>query len=519
MDYKHRVYYQLLNYAFLDSNGSGMGDFKGIATKLSYLKELGVGGIWLSPVHKSMSYHSYDVLDYRSQKEDYIVDGYTLENLIADAKKYDIAIMLDMVFNHTGLEHSWFQGAVDYALGLSKDATFKDFYVFSDKKPKVDHGWYQYKKAGKSIWYYASFDISMPDLNFSTTFDYDNDPVFNAVLDVLKYWVDKGVYAFRLDAIRHFYEIRHKVEDVPSNQKFLKALCDKIKQYNKDVFILGEAFIENKRLSGFAIGVDSVVNFPVAGKLTDMKNSGFDIIKYASDIQLACKKYDTSFTLTNIISSHDEGTGRFSASVSSNLNDMYIAAILNIMIPGIPLIYYGDEVGMLARKEYVSKRYKVSYKDAINRTPMPWNKNIMQASYILDTVKDKNNKPIISKCETIGTIYGKSIEDVVKDSGSLYHYYRSLIDIRNKHFDLFYKGNICAYNTVFEKSKVLYYDIEYSGKTIGVIINTSTKTKQYNIDKPFAVLHTLSKNGATASTSKNNISMPAISVSIIKYMS
>ena len=90
--------------------------------------------------------------------------------------------------------------------------------------------------------------------------------------------------------------------------------------------------------------------------------------------------------------------------------------------------------------------------------------------------------------------------------------------IRNKHFDLFYKGNIYSYHTTFNKSKVLYYDIEYCGDILGVIINTSTKPKVFDIEKPFEVLHTLSKNGDSASISNSHISMPPISLSIIKYM-
>ncbi|MBQ9791981.1 MAG: hypothetical protein IJW28_05350 [Clostridia bacterium] len=516
MDYKHRVYYQILNYAFFDSNGDGIGDFKGIASKLNYLKDLGVGGIWLSPIHQSDSYHSYDVIDYRSEKSDYVVDGYGIDDLINDANNYDIAIMLDMVFNHSSLNHKWFQGAVAYALGLSTDSSYKDFYVFSKTKVE-DKGWYEYTMQGKSLWYYGSFSPTMPDLNYSATFDYDNDPVFKAVVEEFKFWIDKGVYAFRLDGIRHFYELEQKVEDVPSNQKFLSALCGKIKEYNKDVFILGEAFIKDERIGPFAVGVDSLINFPVANQLKNLFCTSGDIINYAKQMQIECRKYQEDFVLTNMISSHDEGTGRFSVNVSSDINKMYIGAMLNIMLPGIPFIYYGDEVGLLAIREYTDPKFKEEFIDAINRTPMPWDKNEMQAHYILDTVRSKDNEIILSRCDTVGTVYDKPICDVLKDKSSLYYYYRSLIVVRNMYPDLFYKGSVQDYYTAWTQSKVLYYDVIYKDEVLGVVINISDSENEYNINKPFKILHSLAKDSSMSKESDTKLNMPPVSLTIIKY--
>lgn len=516
MDYKNRVYYQLLNYAFCDSNGDGMGDFRGIASKLGYLRDLGVGGIWLSPIHKSNSYHSYDVIDYKSEKADYIVDGYSIDDLIADARAYDIAIMLDLVYNHSSLNHEWFQGAVAYELGLSNDSTYRGFYSFSKEK-REEKGWYEYTMQGRSIWYYGSFSPTMPDLNYSATFDYDNDPVFKAVVDVTKYWIDKGVYAFRLDGIRHFYELEQKVEDVPSNQKFLQALCDEIHRYNQDVFILGEAFIKDERLGGFAVGVDSLINFPVANQLKNLFCTSGDIINYAKQMQLVCRKYNPDFVLTNMISSHDEGTGRFSANVSSDLSKMFIGAMLNIMLPGVPFIYYGDEVGMLAVREYTDPKFREELIDAINRTPMPWDSNTMSADYISDTMLSKDGERILSRCDTVGTVYGVTALEVVEREDSLYHFYRKLVDIRNKYPDIFYNGTVADYYTNWIQSKILYFDIVYKDATLGVIINIDDSARPYNIGRPYKILETIGMTSDVASNNGDSIDMPPISIAVIEY--
>ena len=514
MDCKSRVYYQLLTYAFNDSDGNGMCDFRGIRDKIPYLKDLGIGGIWLSPIHQCKSYHGYDVMDYTSVNDIYVVDGYSIEDLIQDATANDIVIMLDMVLNHTSIEHSWFKSAVAYRLGDSTIDTYKDYYMFSDTNPNKK-GWYEYTNGTKSIWYYSAFSRTMADLNYSTTFDYEHDPVFKDILEICYYWIDKGVMAFRLDGIRHIYEIENKVEDVPANQQFLVAFSEKIKAYNNDVFILGEAFIKDERVAGFSVGIDSIINFPVANQLKNLFLNTGDLINYDKQILLACRQHTPDFVLTNIISSHDEGTGRFTNTVSSDMARLYIGAMLNIMLPGIPLIYYGDEVGLLSTMEHISHEYSEHYIDVVYRTPMPWYKECMPARYIIDKVS-MDGISIISKCDTIGTVHGKCVKDIVSDTKSIYHFYKSLIAIRNKYGDIFYKGAIEDVYTNWTQSKVLYYKLMYQDQVLGIIINISDSVVQYDVGA-VDILHSLSMSGDTASLIGSTINMPSISISVIEY--
>jgi glycosidase len=128
---KYRTYYQILVYSYADSNGDGIGDFKGIADKLPYLDELGIGGLWLSPVNESSAYHSYDVTNYYGIKSLYEVDGYTFDDLIADAAEYDIDIIMDLVINHSGRNNMWFVSGLG-AFKNGTDSKYKTWYNFSD---------------------------------------------------------------------------------------------------------------------------------------------------------------------------------------------------------------------------------------------------------------------------------------------------------------------------------------------------------------------------------------------------
>ncbi|HYK73906.1 MAG TPA: alpha-amylase family glycosyl hydrolase, partial [Pseudoneobacillus sp.] len=123
---KHRVYYEIFVRAFADSNGDGIGDLNGVTKQLDYLKEMGIGGIWLMPINPSPSYHGYDVTDYKDVNKDY---G-TLEDmkkLVSEAHKRDIKVVMDLVMNHTSKEHPWFKKA------LTVDPKYRDYYVWSDE--------------------------------------------------------------------------------------------------------------------------------------------------------------------------------------------------------------------------------------------------------------------------------------------------------------------------------------------------------------------------------------------------
>ena len=199
-DDNYRVFYEIFVYSFCDSDGDGIGDFQGIISKLDYLQELGINGIWLMPIHPSTTYHKYNVSDY------YAIDPQygTMEDFDAfmeECQKRDIHVILDLVVNHSGSEHPWFKEAVAYLQGLPEGAEPN-----AEECPYVDYYYFNYGSKAKhsqvvgTNWYYESqFSYDMPDLNLAS------EAVRGEIEDIMAFWLDKGVSGFRLDAAKEFY--------------------------------------------------------------------------------------------------------------------------------------------------------------------------------------------------------------------------------------------------------------------------------------------------------------------------
>ena len=191
------VFYEIFVRSFNDSDGDGIGDFNGIIEKLDYLNDgdpgtntdLGVSGLWLMPIHPSTSYHGYDVIDYYAVNPEY---G-TMEDfnrLLDEAHKRGIRVIIDLVLNHTSVDHPWFRAAQDPM------SEYRDWYVWSDTEPSGS-GWH----ASDHGYYFGIFWEGMPDLN------YEHPPVTEQMHDVARYWLqDIGVDGFRLDAAKHLIE-------------------------------------------------------------------------------------------------------------------------------------------------------------------------------------------------------------------------------------------------------------------------------------------------------------------------
>lgn len=198
MEFKRQTVYQIYPKSFNDSNGDGLGDLKGVTDKLLYLKELGIDYIWLTPFFISpQNDNGYDVADYRNIDPRYgtIEDA---ENLISEAGKLDIGIMLDMVFNHTSTEHEWFKKAME------GDPKYMDYYIFRDPKPDGSAPTNWVSKFGGNAWEYVPkfnkyylhlFDKTQADLNW------ENPQVREELKDILKFWQNKGVKGFRFDVV------------------------------------------------------------------------------------------------------------------------------------------------------------------------------------------------------------------------------------------------------------------------------------------------------------------------------
>jgi len=408
------VYYEIFVRSFADSDGDGVGDFNGITAKMGYLQSLGIKGIWLMPIHPSGSYHGYDVMDYYDVNPDYgTMEDF--ENMVAVADAAGIRIMLDMVFNHTSNQHPWFIAA------QSGDDTYEDYYVTLPKSYDTSRllgSW------GQSIWHTADafkycgyFSYTMPDLNLYS------ETVKTEILDISKFWIDKGVKGFRLDAAHHFYgdnEYLDETYDYFQNIVYLNGYSAAIDAYADDIYIIGEVYEETlyKVVASYFDGVDAPINFPIAAKLrsASQKTSNFG---YAASLEVMYNYYrgiDSRFIDAPFLVNHD--MNRFASQTNGNLAMMKLAAEMLLVLPGNPIIYYGEEIGMFGTKASGPDIW-----DETRRMPFVWGD---------ETTTDW----IVSANATLAIIEGKNaeIDDAAAQQGdpdSLWSLYAAILSVRN----------------------------------------------------------------------------------------
>lgn len=230
-DFSNKVVYQIYPKSFLDTNGDGFGDIPGVIEKLDYLQELGVDYLWLTPFFISPQRdNGYDVADYRK-----INPGFgtmeDLERLISESQKRGMSIMLDMVFNHTSTQHEWFQKA------LAGDEKYQDYYIFKDGTPEHAPTNWQSKFGGSAWeyvpqlkkWYLRLFDVTQADLNW------DNPEVREELKEILRFWKEKGIRAFRFDVINLVSKPEEMEDDLEGDGRRFYTDGPHIHEYLKEM--------------------------------------------------------------------------------------------------------------------------------------------------------------------------------------------------------------------------------------------------------------------------------------------
>lgn len=426
--YKGRVFYEIFVRAFNDSNGDGVGDLKGVTQKLDYLsKDLGVTGIWLMPINSSPSYHGYDVSDYYNINKDYgTLDD--LKELINEAHKRNIQVLMDLVINHTSTENAWFKDAAS-----GKDSKYRDYYIWANDKTNLNEG----SRISTKPWtalgndhYYALFWQGMPDLN------YDNKNVREEMKKIAKFYLDMGIDGFRLDAAMHIYN------DDSKNVQWWKEFNSYVKSVNKEAVLVGEVWNDTSMITKYTEGLDSAFNFPTADSIIRMVGTG-KVGTYDSKILDAYKQYDAknkNFIDAPFLSNHDQDRVM---SVLATDDRAKKAAAINLTLPGAPFIYYGEETGMTGKKP-----------DEAIRQPFIW---------------DNKDKTKNSSWEgSTNDINKVAVNVQLTDKESLLNFYRQMISIRNSSDALKY-GDINLVET--ESSKVFAYKRTYNNKSDYVFIN------------------------------------------------
>ncbi|GAB4402124.1 MAG: alpha-amylase family glycosyl hydrolase [Anaerolineales bacterium] len=387
------VFYEIFVRSFYDTNDDGIGDFNGIAAKLDYLEELGVNAIWLMPIHPSPSYHGYDVLDYYAVNPEYgSMDDF--KNLLNEAHKRDMHIIIDLVINHTSSQHPWFVDA-----DSNPNSPYRDFYLWADE-PGVGN-WHK----GQSGYYYGYFWEGMPDLN------YTNPAVTEAMLKVTDFWLnDIGVDGFRIDAVKHLIEENGKVENTPATHAWLKEFYKVYKAKNPQAYTIGEVFGAGSSVVKQYTGteLDHIFNFEMASGFVNSANGGANsgvtsAIKFA---QMDMPDFDYATFLTN----HDQN--RVMSVFNGDVNKAKLAAFLMLTSPGTPYIYYGEEIGMQGKKP-----------DEDIRLPMQWNTDEFAG---FSTVEPWRAVSSDYTQVNVATQIGDS-------TSSLLEHYRTLIQMRKNH--------------------------------------------------------------------------------------
>ena len=459
--WKGKVAYQIYPKSFKDSNGDGVGDLKGITEKLDYLQQLGIDILWLSPVYKSPFIdQGYDISDY------YAIDPLfgsmeDMEELIAEGKKREISIIMDLVVNHCSSHHEWFQKAL-----ADPDGPYADYFYFIESDKELNN-WESY--FGGSVWepvpgtnkyYLHSFHKDQPDLNWQ------NPVLREEIYRMINWWLDKGIAGFRIDAIINIKKdlewrslpsdrenglvpVPESLVNAQSIEPFLQELNERtFAKYN--AFTVGEVFNETDEELHFFIGKDGVFSSIFDFKQTCLGQEGkgwFDhTLPTAEELKesifQAHERADRIGVLSTIIENHDEPRGVSHYIAEGPVNDTSKKALgtIQVLRKGIPFIYQGQEIGMenqvfesvedfddiaTINGYHVAKEAGLSEEEALAaianysrdnaRTPMQWSAEPGLGfsdgpAWLISPKPD----------------YSINVEDQEKDPDSILNYYRQL---------------------------------------------------------------------------------------------
>lgn len=336
------VCYEVFVRSFYDSDGDGVGDLRGLTQKLDYIKGLGADCIWLMPVAESPSYHGYDVTNYYKIEPDYGTND-DLKAFVAAAHTRGIKVLVDLVLNHVSSEHPYFLEALRDTLAPHRN-------------------WFRWSKSGGNNWhkspvrdeyYYGFFWSGMPDLNF------EHPAVMGEAKWVARYWLDSlGVDGFRLDAIRHLIEVGDSNANTGPTHRALREYGQYIRSVAPKSYTIGEVWdnVDNI-LTYYPDQLDAYFAFPISDALMDAVATGNAgrLVPTVLQFQAAQPAWRWAPFQRN----HDQT--RTMTFLKNDLAGAKLAATILMTLPGVPFIYYGEEVGMTGDKP-----------DERLRTPMHW---------------------------------------------------------------------------------------------------------------------------------------------------
>lgn len=515
--WKEAVVYQIYPRSFKDSNGDGIGDIKGITSKLNYLQELGIDVVWLSPVYKSPNDdNGYDISDYRNIMDEFgtMADW---EEMLSEMHKRGIKLMMDLVVNHSSDEHAWFVES-----RKSKDNPYRDYYIWRPGKDGKEPNNWESAFSG-STWQYDEttdeyflhiFSKKQPDLNW------ENPKLRAEVYDMMKFWLDKGIDGFRMDVINFI----SKVDGLPSapnpeGKKYVSGheyfmngprIHEFLHEMNQevlskyDIMTVGEMPGVTPE-QGVLYTDDSRNELNMVFQFEHMDLDSGPGGKWnlkpldLADLKKSLSKWQTELEGKGwnslYLNNHDQPriVSRFGDDQKYRLESAKMLGTLLHMMQGTPYIYQGEELGMTNVKfnsidEYKDIETLNMYKEKVQdngedpekvmlsiytkgrdnaRTPVQWDDS-EHAGFTTGT-------PWI----TVNPNYKEiNAQKAVSDENSVFHYYKKLIQLRKQH-DIIVYG---TYQIILEDHKEIYAYIRTLGDVkLLVITNFSGETPTFTL--------------------------------------
>jgi alpha-glucosidase len=496
------VIYQIYPRSFKDTTGDGIGDLRGVIEKLDYLQALEVNTIWFSPFLKSpQGDFGYDVSDFCDISPEYgTMDDF--DELLKQMHAKNMKMILDLPLNHTSTEHPWFKESAS-----SKDNPKRDWYIWRDgKEPggkappnnwKAIPGgpaWSYYKNTDQ--WVYFHFLPFQPDLN------YRNPEVKEVMFNVLRFWLDKGVDGFRLDILYAIYEdeqlkddtfswaflpsdkttaslfTAHKYDlNLPETYDFAMELRKVVDEYQPERILLGEVFGGIEEIRKY-YGPEN--NGLQMAFLFEFTSTPFRPDKYAEVIGRIEKALPPPYTPTYVYSNHDRK--RFINRLGNNSDKAKIAATMQLTLRGVPIIYYGEEIGMpeshfdlgtsldpIGRKYawvpgWLTRLLGLSLTRDGCRTPMQWD----------DTPNSGfSSNPDATPWLRVSDTYKEiNVARESQDPDSLFNCYRRLLNIRKENAALV-SGSFELLDLGPLKNRCLAYRRVMEGREVDIYLNFS----------------------------------------------
>jgi len=517
--YKNAIVYQIYPFSFMDANNDGWGDIEGIISKLDYLKDLGITAIWFSPLYKSPDYdYGYDISDYRDIDPKFgTLDDFKV--MLAKCHELGIKVIMDMVVNHTSIEHPWFKDAIS-----NTNSPYRDYYIIKEgKKTKKGYtyptnwdstftgpAWEPIK--GTNDYYMHLFCVEQADLNW------ENEKVRQEVADIFNYWMDMGVDGFRLDVFNMFskvYPLRDSKKrimrtgaeyyiDGPRMHEYMQELNKRA--FSKyDSYTVGESYCPHKEDTVKYVAkenheLDTIFDF---GHLNSDNNSKFfklpfNLKKFKTGLLGPQKENFKSGWNTLVLENHDNArsNSRFGIDVRKfHYEASTFLPTITFLGFGTPFIYEGEEFGMTNVhfneiddcKDAVShfiygmlRKFGISNKIAMKcinygardnaRVPMRWDNSINNGF-------NKGAKPWQNPMIPLVDV---NLEKDLASNKSIYRYYQELLKFR-KSSDIMVNGNITEYN--HNSNKIIAYSRFIKEEGIFVFGNFSSKTVKYSLPK------------------------------------